>query len=100
MTLLTSDRRKPALSDPTTACFTVHAHADPGVLPRVLEPFAKRGLVPTRLHATADGPGELTIDLQVAGMAPELAKQVAAGLRMVWGVSTVLTSARRGCRAA
>ena len=29
---------------PLTACFSVHAHAEPGVMPRVLELFAKRGL--------------------------------------------------------
>ena len=34
-----------------TACFSVVARAEPGVLPRVIELFAKRGLVPTRCHA-------------------------------------------------
>ncbi len=101
MTLPTASRRKPAQSQPV-ACFTVLAHADPGLLPRVLEPFAKRGLVPSRLHATADGPhgDEMTIDLQVTGMSAALAEQVAAFLRGLWGVSTVLTSERRGERAA
>ena len=38
--------------DPSvTACFSVHAHADPGVMPRVLELFAKRGLVPSAWHS-------------------------------------------------
>ena len=32
---------------PATACFSVHARAEPGVMPRVLELFAKRGLVPS-----------------------------------------------------
>jgi hypothetical protein len=28
------------------ACFSIHAEAEPGVRPRVLELFAKRGIVP------------------------------------------------------
>ena len=105
-TLPTSDltsRRSPARpSAAPAACFTVLAAADPGILARVLEPFAKRGLVPTRLYASLDGAGagELAIDLQFAGLAMPLAEQIAAGLRNVWGVSAVLTSARRGDRAA
>ena len=31
---------------PLAFCFSVHAAAEPGVMPRVLELFAKRGLVP------------------------------------------------------
>ena len=31
---------------PEAAFFSVHAQVDPGVMPRVLELFAKRGLVP------------------------------------------------------
>ncbi len=36
---------------PTTACFAVHARAEPGVMPRVLEQFAKRGLIPSNWHS-------------------------------------------------
>src|SRR5690242_20865017 len=50
-----------------TACFSVHAKAEPGVMPRVLALFAKRGLVPTSWHSRVNG-GELTIDLQMTGL--------------------------------
>ena len=40
---------------PATACFSVQARAEPGVMPRVLELFAKRGLVPQRWHSAAAG---------------------------------------------
>ena len=83
-----------AQSEPRrTACFAVHAAAEPGVMPRVLELFAKRGLVPSSWHSTvggADG-GELTIDIQVRDMARELCDYVAACLRQLPYVEVVLT---------
>ena len=36
-------------------CFAVAADPSPGLLPRVLELIAKRGLVPLRVHATLEG---------------------------------------------
>jgi len=42
--------------DPSvTACFSVHAHAEPGVMPRVLELFAKRGLYGALAGRSTDG---------------------------------------------
>ncbi len=78
------------------ACFSIQAEAEPGVMPRVLELFAKRGLVPRRWVSDRCGPGgrELTIDVQVAGLAPETQAYIARCLRQVWGVGTVLTSER------
>ena len=61
-------------------------------MPRVLELFAKRGLVPSLWHSKIAPTGELTIDLQLDGMEAQLARQIAAGLRQIWGVSTVLTA--------
>ena len=78
-----------------TACFSVHARAEPGVMPRVLELFAKRALVPSSWHSTVAG-GELTIDLQMRGMERELAGYVAACLRQIADVEVVLTSEKRG----
>ncbi len=82
------------------ACFSIQAEAEPGVMPRVLELFAKRGLVPRRWvsdvtgQGTSLGGGELTIDVQVGGLAPEAQAYIARCLRQVWGVGTVLTSER------
>ena len=55
---------------PVTACFSVHAHAEPGVMPRVLELFAKRGLVPSTWHSLRCGTdeGELAIEIQMRGL--------------------------------
>jgi acetolactate synthase small subunit len=83
---------------PPTACFSVHARAEPGIMPRVLMLFAKRGLVPSSWHSATSSPGEdgadgeLTIDIQMRGMNAELADFVAACLRQIADVEVVLTS--------
>ena len=75
-------------------CFSILAEAEPGVMPRVLELFAKRNLVPARWHSDRVGPGgrELAIDLQVEGLTPELTGYIARCLRQLHYVDTVLTS--------
>ncbi len=80
------------------ACFSIQAEVEPGVMPRVLELFARRGLVPRRWISDATGPGgrELTIDVQIAGLAPETQATIARCLRQVWGVGAVLISERGG----
>jgi len=75
-----------------TACFAVHAAAEPGVMPRVLELFAKRGLVPTSWTSRVGGEHDLTIDIQMTGMDPLLADYLARSLRQVVGVQVVLMS--------
>ena len=79
-----------------TACFSVQAATEPSVMARVLELFAKRGLVPSRLHADVGGPagGSLTIDIQMDGMEPELAGYMARCMRQIAYVDCVLTSER------
>ena len=76
------------------ACFAIHAQAAPGVMPRVLELFAKRNLVPDRWHSDRVGPGgrELAIDLQVQDLTPELTDYIARCLRQLHDVEAVLTS--------
>ena len=77
-----------------TACFSVYAEAEPGVMPRVLELFAKRGLVPTSWHSRVAA-GELTIDLQMRGLDAATAAYIAACLRQVTSVTAVLTYENR-----
>jgi len=79
-----------------TACFSVHAQADPGVMPRVLELFAKRGLVPSAWQSRVFGTdqAELTIEIQMRGLGRELMDYVAACLRQIACVEVVLTSER------
>lgn len=80
-----------------TACFSVVARAEPGTLPRVLALFAKRGLVPSSLHASFDGPSDhdITIDVQVKDMEPALATYIAQCMRQIFEVECVLTSEKR-----
>lgn len=80
-----------------TACFHVLAQADPGVMPRVLELFAKRGLVPSRWHSSIAGPhkDELQIDLEVEAIADDLAERIAASMRQITQINLILTSQKR-----
>ncbi|HUN48031.1 MAG TPA: hypothetical protein VMU85_15985 [Stellaceae bacterium] len=78
-----------------TACFSVHAQANPGVMPRVLELFAKRALVPTSWTSRVGPEQDLTIDIQMRGMDTELTDYVANCLRQIVGVQVVLTSEKR-----
>jgi hypothetical protein len=82
------------LSVPATvrAYFFVTAPADPGLLPRLIEPVAKLGAVPSRVHASREsGDGsELSVDLRLAGVAPRVAELVEYALRAVVGVRQVL----------
>jgi hypothetical protein len=79
-------------ADPeTTACFSVSGEPSPGLVPRVLELFAKRGLVPDEIHArVADG--RLTIEIRANGLAPELAGYIGRCLRQTYLVERVLVS--------
>jgi acetolactate synthase small subunit len=81
-------------SDPLFVSYTVQARAEPGVMPRVVELFAKRGLVPHSWHSTAAGQ-LLTIDVTVGGLGRELCEYIARCMRQITGVDTVLTSDTR-----
>lgn len=74
------------------AFYFVTAPADPGLLPRLIEPVAKLGAVPSRVHASREsGDGsELTVDLRLAGVAPRTAQLVEFALRAVVGVRQVM----------
>ena len=80
-----------------TACFSVIATAEPGTMPRELEIFAKRGLVPTRWLSAVAGPrdGEIHIDIQLADADGGLVKRLAQSMRQVVSVQSVLTSEKR-----
>ncbi len=80
--------------DFVTAHFFVQARAEAGVMPRVLELFAKRGLVPQRWHSVITGPGNgaLTIDIETGTLGREAIDYVAHCMRQIVGVDTVLTA--------
>ncbi|MFC7332578.1 hypothetical protein [Rhodocista pekingensis] len=78
-----------------TACFHVLADPDPGTLPRLLEPFAKRGLVPSSVQVRLlELEEELSIDLQVRTLTRDESDYIARSLRAVPLVRQVLTSER------
>jgi len=81
----------------STWCFSVFAAPEPGVMPRVLELFAKRGLVPVRFHADVAGSDAagLEIDVQVTGLDDGVADHVAACLRGLFEVERVLVATKK-----
>lgn len=72
-------------------CFSVLARAEPGVMPRLIELFAKRGLVPRSWHSTMAGP-VLTIEMEIGGLGRDTADYIARCMRQIIGVQAVLTS--------
>jgi hypothetical protein len=60
-------------------------------MPRVLELFAKRGLVPDEFHGrVADG--RLTLEIRAPGMSAEQAAYIGRCLRQIYLVERVLVS--------
>ncbi|HEV2547646.1 MAG TPA: hypothetical protein VGU20_09935 [Stellaceae bacterium] len=80
-------------TDPA-ACFSINAAAEPGVMPRVLALFAKRGLVPSSWVSRVSG-RDLVIDVQMRGLDPASAAYIAQCLRQIVSVNAVLTSEKR-----
>lgn len=97
---MTADHSMPAAAatepcregDTVTAMYFVTAHADPGMAPRLVEPFSKMGVVPTRVHvSTEDGDGtEIAADLRAAGVTRQTAHLIDKALRRVVGVRQVI----------
>jgi len=81
-------------NQPETFVFAVYAEAEPDVMPRVLEEFAKRSLVPERWYSTViDGFGrELQIDVRVSGLEPVAADHLGHCLRRLVHVREVVTA--------
>ena len=79
-------------------CYAVEAVSEPGILPRLMDLFAKRDLVPARWHADRAGSrrdGLLTVDIQVDGLDQPAAEYLAARMRQIVGVAAVLMSEKR-----
>lgn len=69
--------------------FQVDADASPGLLPRLLQPFARRDLVPDSFHSVhADG--VMRIGILMDAMPSEMVDLVAGNLRQVIGVHQVV----------
>ena len=74
------------------AMFFVTADAGPGIAPRLIEPFAKLGLTPARLHISSeDGAGDdLNADLRVRDVTRGTAQKIDKALRAIVGVRQVI----------
>jgi hypothetical protein len=69
--------------------FTLLADAAPGLLPRLLQPFAKRDLSPDLFEATRDGE-DMRVQIGMDAMPAEMVHLVEGNLRQVVGVRQVV----------
>jgi hypothetical protein len=71
-------------------------------MPRVLEVFTRRGLIPTVWHSIvlAGDVDEIQIDVQIANLDAAMAERLAQCLRQLVCVECVLTSEKRPALAA
>jgi hypothetical protein len=83
----------------THAQFTVLAEATPGLLPRLLQPLAKRDLTPDSLHARREG-ALMRVELTLEAMPEGEVHLVAGNLGQVVGVLGVETQRGAARRAA
>lgn len=88
------DTSSPRSTKTFTACFSVVAESDPNALSRILEPFTKRGLMPSHVYALRTGThGEtLQVDIHLADADEDTSWRLANDMRGMHLVQTVLTS--------
>ena len=68
--------------------FSLVADAAPGLLPRLLQPFAKRDLNPDLFEATRHGE-DMRVEIAMTAMPAEMVHVVEGNLRQVVGVRQV-----------
>lgn len=97
MTLQTASQANSASDSRPVHCFSVSGMADPGLMPRIMELWAKRGLIPERWHGGRMGPdgNDVYIDIETSELDHGLARQIAEAMRCIFGVSQVLVSEKR-----
>jgi len=72
----------------SAVCFTVLAEPEPGLLPRLMMPFARRDLIPDSLSCVTSG-GVMRVDIRMAGMPAEMVHLVEGNLRQTLGVTQI-----------
>ncbi len=65
--------------------FEMLAEAEPGLLPRLLAPFARRDLIPDHVRSRREG-AALVVEIGMAAMPSEMLHLVEGNLRQVVGV--------------
>ncbi len=77
--------------------FMLDAEADPGLLPRLLVPFAKRGLVPDRMWSHR-GVDAVHVEVALDAVPAEAVPLIEGNLRQVVGVHSVTLLRRTDMR--
>lgn len=79
------------------ARFYVSAVADPGILPRVIQVFAKRGMIPNRIDITPIHPAssEIMLDIQIDDLEDHCPHHMAEVLRQIIGVESTCIAERQ-----
>ncbi len=82
----------PPNAENVKAIYFVTAEAGPGLAPRLVEPFAKLGLVPARIHMSTEQRGgeEIAADLRTGDVSRRVAHLIDKALRRVVGVRQVI----------
>jgi hypothetical protein len=75
-------------------CFVLDADASPCLLPRVLQPFAKRDLIPDRMRSMRSGDG-VRVEIAMDAMPEGEVHLVEGNLRQIVGVRNCLTQAHQ-----
>ena len=79
--------------------FLLDADASPGLLPRMLQPFAKRDLTPDRMWSHRDG-DTMHVEIAVEAMPDDEVHLVEGNLRQIVGVRQVIQVRPEARRAA
>lgn len=87
------------MTDTVSVLFTLHVEAEPGTLPRLLQPFAKRDLVPDQVKSRRDG-DTLLVELGMDAMPAGELHLVEGNLSQVIGVRRLEVMRRARLRAA
>ena len=74
---------------PANVRFLLDADASPGLLPRLLQPFAKRDLIPDRMWSHRSG-GTMHAEIALEAMPEEEVHLVEGNLRQIVGVRQVI----------
>lgn len=70
---------------PNSVRFLLSADPSPGLLPRLLAPFARRDLIPDRVTARCSG-SAMQVEIAVEAMPDEMLPYIEGNLRQVVGV--------------
>ncbi|MGC8475991.1 MAG: hypothetical protein ACP5NP_06530 [Acetobacteraceae bacterium] len=87
------------MCDHQSVRFFLDADADPGLLPRLLAPFARRDLTPDRMWAHRNG-ATMHVEIALTAMPGEEIHMVEGNLRQVVGVRRISRAQETSARAA